>query len=178
MKPDYVGNIRKFQTANFTVSIDAYYDYDVDLSFDDSGDVLRKLEHGDLIAFTVHTTVTHNPSGLELGADYIGGYIYKSIDEFQDHRECGAQSRRQIRREGKFQVYRKNRKYEHCLTRADKLRKRGFATRQKAESWAAVNATEPFEIFETGKCGSYFADMVSGAITEARKRLAQIKATA
>jgi hypothetical protein len=168
---DYIGNIRTFETENFKVSIDADYDYDTDLSFDDTGEVRRKLENGDFIAFQVSCTVTHKPTGTELGADYLGGCIFKSIEEFQDHRACGRQNRRRIRREGKWQIYRKNRPYESCLSRKDKLRKRGFATKERAESWAAANTTEPYQIFESGTCGSYFADMIHSAIAEARKQV-------
>lgn len=166
---DYIGNIRKFETANFTVSVDAEYDWDTDLSWDDSGETRRKLESGGLVAFQVAVTVTHKGTGIELGADYLGGCIYESIEAFQDHRECGRINRRRARREGRFQIYRKQRKYEHCLGRGDKLRKRGFATRERAEAWARQNAREEWEVFESGKCGSYFADMIGQAINEARK---------
>jgi hypothetical protein len=169
MNRDFIGNIRKFQTQNFSVSVDAEYDWDTDLSFDDSGEVQRKLESGDLISFQVAVTVTHNETGLELGADYLCGCIYESIEAFQDHREAAKHTRRLVRRNGRFQIYRKDRKYPSCLTRADKLRKRGFATRERAEQWARDNVKVSWEVFEYGICGSYFADMIHTAITEARK---------
>ncbi len=171
---DYIGNIRTFETANFRISIDAEYDYDTDLSFDDSGDVLRKIESGDLIAFQVSATVTHKPTGTELAADYLGGCIYESIQAFQDHRLCGVKNHKSVRREGRFQIYRTNRKYKSCLGRDDKLKKRGFATRERAESWAKTHAKEPWEIFPTGQCGSCFSDMIHAAITEARKQVAKM----
>ncbi len=90
---DYIGNIRTFETANFKVSIDAEYDYDTDLSFDDTGEVQRKLENGEFLAFQVAVTVTHKPTSTELGADYLGGCIYESIEAFMDHRECGKANR-------------------------------------------------------------------------------------
>jgi hypothetical protein len=168
---DYIGNIRTFETANFRVSVDAEYDYDTDLSFDDTGKVREQIERGDLIAFQVAVTVTHKPTGTELGTDYLGGCIYESIDAFMDHRACGVQNRRRIRRDGRFQIYRKNRPYESCLSRKDKLRKRGFSTRERAEVWAKNNTSEPYEIFESRTCGSYFSDMVHSAIAEARKQV-------
>ena len=171
---DYIGNIRTFETTNFRVSVDAEYDWDTDLSFDETGEVRHKLESGEFVAFQVAVTVTHKPTGAELGADYLGGCIYKSIAEFQDHRACGLQNRRRVRREGRFQIYRKSRPFEHCLSRKDKLRKRGFATRERAEEWAKVNTREDWEVFEVGICGSYFADMVHSAISEARKQVSKL----
>jgi len=173
-RADYIGNIRTFETPNFTVSIDAEYDYDTDLSFDDSGDIRRQLESGDLLAFQVSATVTHKPTGTQLAADYLGGCIYESIQAFADHRLCGSQNRKSERREGRFQIYRTNRKYKSCLSPSDKLKKRGFATKERAESWAKTHAKEPWEVFPTGRCGSYFSDMIHTAITEARKQVAKM----
>lgn len=175
MSRNLIGNIRTFETINFIVRVDAEYDDDTDLSFDETGQTARDIESGDLIAFQVKVSVTHKPTGAELGADYLGGCIYKSIEAFMDHRECGVANRRRIRREGKFQVYRKNRKYASILSRKDKLRKRGFATRERAESWANTNIAEPWEVFETAMCGSYFTDMVHSAIDEARKQVTKLK---
>ena len=76
-----------------------------------------------------------------------------------------------IKQQGRFQIYRKARPYEHCLSASDKLKKRGLSTREKAEEWAQQNATEPWQVFETGKCGSQFAGMISQAINEAREHL-------
>lgn len=178
MGRDHIGNIRTFETANFRVSVDAEYDYDTDLSFDDTGKVRKQLESGDLIAFQVAVTVTHKETGMELAADYLGGCIYESIAAFQDHRECGRANRRWLRRDGRFQIYRKARKYENCLSRSDKLKKRGFATMERAEAWAKVHATEAYEIKPAGQCGSYFKDMISNAIAEARKMRQGLTVTA
>jgi hypothetical protein len=122
---------------------------------------------GDLIAFCARVRVFLN--GQEVGADYLGNCVYKTLDTFQDHRECGLQNRRRLKQEGRFQIFRKNRPYESCLSTSDKLKKRGLATREKAEEWAQANAKEAWEVFETGKCGSYFADMIGQAIKEARQ---------
>lgn len=170
----HFGTIRRFETENFTVSIDAFEDDHTDLSFDDTGEIRRKLQSGDLIAFKVECKVIHKPTGTELGADYLGRCIYESIEAFQDHRECGKATRRRIRREGRFQIYRENRPFKQCLSRSDKLRKRGFATRERAEAWAYANVTEPYEIFESGTCGSYFADMIHSAIAEARREVSKL----
>lgn len=76
--------IRKFTTPNFTVTVSAEEDYDLDLSWDEDGLVRRDLENGNLCSFTVKASVSHN--GLELSHDYLGGCIYKKPAEFMDHK--------------------------------------------------------------------------------------------
>ncbi len=168
-----IGTIREFKTQNFHVVVDAVEEFDLDLSWDENGSTREGLENGSLIAFCARARVFFR--GLEIASDYLGGCIYKSLADFEDHRECGKQNRATIRREGRFQVYRKARPYQNCLSPKDKLKKRGFATRERAEVWAKANAKEAYEIFETGKCGSYFADMVSEVCKEARKAIADYK---
>ena len=164
-----VGTIREFKTENFHVVVDAVREDDLDLSWDDDGHTLRSLENGDLIAFVARARVFLR--GKEIASDYLGGCIYKSLEDFQDHIASGIENRKRLKREGRFQIYRKARRYEHCLRNSDKLKARGFATRERAEAWATINAKEPFDIFESGRCGSYFADMVSNVCSEARKTL-------
>jgi hypothetical protein len=113
-----IGTIRKFHTKRFSVIVDAVEDYGMDLSFDDTGDVRKKLESGEYVGFAVRARVLFD--GTEIAADYLGGCVYESIDAFMDHRECGKQNR----------------------------------------EWAAQG--------ESGRCGSYFSDMVHAAIAEAR----------
>lgn len=170
-----LGTIREFETDNFRVVVDAVEEQDLDLSWDEDGSQRERLESGSLIAFCARTRVILKTTGQELASDYLGNCIYKSLSAFEDHRECGRQNRKRIKQQGRFQVYRKARPYEHCLSASDKLKKRGLATREKAEQWAKANSKEPYEIFETGKCGSYFADMISTSIAEARKTLISMK---
>jgi hypothetical protein len=170
-----IGTIREWKTQNFHVVVDAIEDYDLDLSWDEDGSTRRGLENGELVAFTARARMFFR--GLEFASDYLGGCIYKSIEAFEDHRECGIENRKRLKREGRFQIYRKARPYDCCLSTSDKLRKRGFATRELAEVWAQANATEAYEIFETGKCGSYFADMVANVCEEARQRIRGIQET-
>ncbi len=169
-----IGTIREFKTKNFHVVIDAVEEIDLDLSWDEDGSAREGLENGTLVAFCARARVFLR--GKEIASDYLGGCIYKSLEDFADHRECGKQNRETIKREGRFQIYRKARKHERCLLPTDKLKKRGFSTRERAEAWAKTNAEEPFEIFETGKCGSYFAGMVSEVCKEARKALQRLAA--
>jgi len=91
MKACTLGTIREFKTKNFTVRVTAEEDWDTDLSWDEDGSVRKGLESGEFIAFQVSATVYYR--GREVGADYLGGCIYKSIEEFMDHKECGKQNR-------------------------------------------------------------------------------------
>jgi hypothetical protein len=173
MPSSKLGTIREFKTKNFHVVIDAVEECDLDLSWDEDGSTRKGLENGSLIAFCARARVFLR--GKEIASDYLGNCVYRSLEDFADHKECGKQNRATIKREGRFQVYRKARKHEHCLLPTDKIKKRGFATRERAEAWASKNAKEPYDIFETGRCGSYFADMIAEVCREARKELQDLK---
>lgn len=172
-----LGTIREFETQNFRVVVDAVEDYevDLDLSFDETGEVRRKLENGTFVSFTARARVFHKATGEELGSDYLGGCIYESLNAFQDHIVCGIQNRKRVKQEGAFQIYRKNHQYDCILQNSDKLKKRGFSSIEKAEQWAKVNAKEDYEIKKSGMCGSYFSSMVSEAIQEARKTVRELQ---
>lgn len=118
--------IRRFNTKNFTVVVEALEETELDLSWDDTGEIKVKLDEGQLVAFLARVRVLFH--GQEIGVDYLGNCIYKTFGEFMDHKECG----------------KLNREYE----------KQGSPAR----------------------CGSYFHDMISEAIREARKALAQYQA--
>ena len=77
--------IWSFKTGQFTVEVNAYSDDDIDMSFDITGKVARKLDNGTLTAFTTETTVTHTRTGIELASVYLGGSIYEDPKEFRDH---------------------------------------------------------------------------------------------
>jgi hypothetical protein len=106
--------IRKFKTKNFAVVVDAVEEFDLDLSWDDTGETLKGLHSGKLVAFCARVRVFFK--GMEVGSDYLGNCIYTSPGAFMDH--VGA----------------------------------------------------------NGQYGSYFTDMVSTAIEEARKNIAQLQA--
>lgn len=96
-----MGTIREFRTRQFTVIIDAIEDDAPDLSFDNTGEVRAGLESGRYVIFTARARAFH--LGVELASDYLGGCIYESLDAFQDHKECGAQTRK-LRAEGNAAV--------------------------------------------------------------------------
>jgi len=119
-----LGTIREFKTRNFKVIVDAIPEDDPDLSFDDTGEVARKLDNGTFIAFVARARVFLQ--GHQVGSDYLGGCIYQSLNAFQDHRECGKRNRK-LERQGK-----------------------------------------------SGRCGSYFHDMIQEACAEARNTVAKM----
>lgn len=86
-----IGVIRKFETRNFQVIVDALEEQDLDLSFDEDGSTEAGLESGQYIAFVARARVLFN--GFELASDYLGNCIYESLQDFMDHRACGQQNR-------------------------------------------------------------------------------------
>lgn len=90
--------IREFRTRRFTVRVEALPEnHCLDLSWDEDGSVAESLNSGDLIAFCARVTVFCD--GLEVASEYLGECIYKSLEDFMDHREVGAQNRK-LRAEG------------------------------------------------------------------------------
>ena len=77
-----IGTIREFRTPQFTVIVDALEDYDCDLSWDETGEVLKKLESGEYLSFCARARVIHSELG-EIASDYLGGCIYESLEAFQ-----------------------------------------------------------------------------------------------
>src|ERR1700676_525843 len=92
-----LGTMREFKTRNFKVVCDALEDDDLDLSFDEDDSTLKALQSGKLIAFVARVRVFYK--GNEIGTDYLGGCIYKSLEDFMDHRECGKQNAKYERQE-------------------------------------------------------------------------------
>ena len=91
--------IREFKTPNFRVVVRAEEENDLDLSWDEDGQTAEGLNNGTYVAFCAHAYVQHRETGAILANDYLGGCIYKSIAEFEDHRECGKQTAK-LRAEG------------------------------------------------------------------------------
>ena len=93
-----IGTIREFQTAHFRIIIDAIEEDAPDLSFDETGEVLEKVDSGEYTVFCARARVIHDTLG-ELASDYLGNCIHSDISEFEDHRQCAAETRR-LRSEG------------------------------------------------------------------------------
>ena len=75
--------IRRFHTDRFTVTVSAWPEDDLDLSFDEDGSVKAALDGGSLEAFRVEASVLFR--GVEVGVDHLGGCIYESPAKFMDH---------------------------------------------------------------------------------------------
>jgi hypothetical protein len=73
----------RFETKRFAVVWSVMPDYDVDLSWDDTGEVREKLASGVWLAFESRMAVLLD--GIEISADYLGGSIYENPSEFRDH---------------------------------------------------------------------------------------------
>lgn len=79
----HIANIRKFKRGLFTISVDAYEEPNLDLSFDTDGETRTKIEHGRLTPFCVKASLSM--LGHELASDYLGNCIYKTPRDFMDH---------------------------------------------------------------------------------------------
>lgn len=115
--------LRTFKRGDFTVTARAVEDYDIDTSFDETGEVQRKIDSGEYSVFGVVVTVKHEQLG-EVGRDSLWGCIYSSYEEFMDHKGIRALGRK-----------------DNC------------------------------------NYGSYFSDLISGAISEARTNIKQLQTT-
>jgi hypothetical protein len=78
----------KFETANFRVVWSITDCEDLDLSWDDTGEVKERLESGEYIAFDSEMNVIYKPTGQEIGASYLGQSIYDNPKDFMDHLGC------------------------------------------------------------------------------------------
>jgi hypothetical protein len=93
-----LGTIRTFRTANFRVIVDAVEEESPDLSWDEDGSTRDGIESGRYLLFCVRARVIHDDLG-EIASDYLGNCVYESLEAFQDHRECAAQTR-ELRAQG------------------------------------------------------------------------------
>lgn len=84
--------IREFRTKNFTVVVDAVEEDNLDLSFDETGEVAQKIEDGDYVAFCARVRVFFG--GREIASDYLGACIYEDYSAFEDHRKAGKENRK------------------------------------------------------------------------------------
>jgi hypothetical protein len=80
-----IERIRTFNTAHFTVTVDAIEEFDADMSWDEDGSVMRQIDHGELVLFCARVRVTHDVLGT-IGDDYLGDCICETYAAFEDHR--------------------------------------------------------------------------------------------
>lgn len=89
-----IGTIRVFTTKNFRVIVDALPE-DSPVDVDDDGETAAKVDAGEYIHFCARARVIHRKTGAELASNYLGGCIYESLEDFEDHRQgdtarCGS----------------------------------------------------------------------------------------
>lgn len=89
--------IRDFATRQYRVRIEAVGDDDLDLSWDETGEVARKLQCGLLENFCARVVVVHVRCGV-IGEAFLGGCIYEQPADFMDHKAVGRQNRALARR--------------------------------------------------------------------------------
>jgi hypothetical protein len=75
--------IREFNTKNFRVVVEALPEDDLDLSFDEDGEIKAKIDKGELEAFCVRAVASFK--GAELAEDFLGGCIDETPRAFMDH---------------------------------------------------------------------------------------------
>lgn len=73
----------QFKTRNFTVQWLVSPCYELDLSWDESGEAAENIESGFWEAFDSEMRVLFR--GAEVGAAYLGQSIYKDVSDFRDH---------------------------------------------------------------------------------------------
>jgi hypothetical protein len=72
-----------FETDNFRVSWEIFEPYDLDLSWDETGEIREGIDSGLYQAFDSQVTVYLH--GAEIGADHLGESIYENPEDFRDH---------------------------------------------------------------------------------------------
>ena len=82
----------EFKTKNFAIVLTAEDEWDVDVSWDETGQVAVDIERGDLEVFCAKVAVYFD--GREIGSDYLGQCIYRDPAEFAtQHRDPNPMNR-------------------------------------------------------------------------------------
>ena len=74
----------QFETKNFRVVFESLPEYDLDLSWDETGETQEKLISGEYVAFVARVAVYYD--GTCVGEDYLGQCIYEDPEQFMDHK--------------------------------------------------------------------------------------------
>lgn len=85
-------NIKTWKTRRFTVTLDWHWEEYPDLSWDETGETIAKLESGEWGNYCFRVRVLLD--GREIAADYLGNSIYADPDEFyREHIGIAAKAR-------------------------------------------------------------------------------------
>lgn len=171
----------RFETARFAVVWTISDCYDLDLSWDESGEVAEKLESGEYQAFD--SAVTVYLDGREIAADYLGQSIYADPADFRDHvglskRATADKARADIR--AAKAAFRERSAYLLAKYRAGEIGRRYYNDSMVDARRAIRGAAETYRrktdyVKGSGQGGSYFSDMVRTAVADARREVERMK---
>lgn len=164
--------IWEFNTDRFSVQFHALPEYDLDLSWDETGEVADKIEHGIYAVFCAAIFIELDDQ--RIAESYLGQCIYENPEDFIDHRglsETATKERahREIQK-AKNEFARRSLYLRGKLNRGEISRRYYERSIQPARD-ALRQAAKDYQHCKqyAGKCGSYFSDMVQEAIKEARE---------
>ena len=94
----------QFDTARFSIVCTAEEEWDVDLSWDETGETAEKLASGEYVVFCAKVAVYLD--GREVAADYLGQCIYADAADFTTgHRDTDPMNRNcSIMRKGRGNI--------------------------------------------------------------------------
>lgn len=75
--------IWEFKTKRFQVMVTAEEEYDLDLSWDETGEVSEKINNGFYMVFCAKAAVFLD--GKEIASDYLSQCIYENLSDFKDN---------------------------------------------------------------------------------------------
>ena len=100
---DHLENIYSFKTANFVLEVNALTEHDPDFSFDETGDILNKVNNGELLVFCAQCVIyTNDFDRTEIASTYLGDCIYKEYRDFRDHLGINKKSKADNRNYGSY----------------------------------------------------------------------------
>ena len=171
-----LGTIREFKTQNFHVIVDAVEEDELRPIMGRNGSTRRGLEDGSLIAFTARARVFFR--GLEVASDYLGGCVYKSLDDFEDHRECGRQNRATSEARRTFpDIPQGTSVYSLVPQRIGQTPQAWIPYPPPCRSMGSGECERGIRHLRDGQGGSYFHDMIRTVCAEARQRIRGIQET-
>lgn len=171
----------RFETARFAVVWTIHGCYDLDLSWDTTGEVAEKLESGEYQAFDSEIAVYLD--GREIAADYLGGSIYADPADFRDHiglskRATADKARADIR--AAKAAFRDRAAHLQGKRNRGEIGRRYYnnsmmSARARIREAADLYRREVDYVNSSGTRGSYFSDMVRTAVADARREVERMK---
>ena len=89
---NYSNELWRFNTNRFSIVCTAEDEWDVDLSWDETGETAEKIESGEWTVFCAKVEVLFD--GVEIASDYLGQCIYADPSDFvTGHRDADPMNR-------------------------------------------------------------------------------------